>query len=29
MNPTPDPDRRGIFLTAEWRHLVMLNYSID
>jgi len=29
MNPTPEPDRRGIFLTAEWHHLVMLNYSID
>ena len=24
------PDRpRGIFLTAEWRHLVMLNYPVD
>jgi len=24
-----EPDRSGIFLTAEWRYLVMLNYSIE
>ena len=29
MNPAPERDQRPIFLTAEWRHLVMLNYSIE
>jgi uncharacterized protein YqjF (DUF2071 family) len=29
MTSAPEQDRRGIFLTAEWRHLVMLNYSIE
>jgi uncharacterized protein len=29
MTSAPEQDRRGIFLTAQWRHLVMLNYSIE
>jgi uncharacterized protein YqjF (DUF2071 family) len=29
MNSAPERDRPGIFLTAEWRHLVILNYSIE
>ena len=28
MNTAPDRPR-GIFLTAEWRHLVMLNYPVE
>ncbi len=29
MDFKPARDHRGIFLTAEWRHLVMLNYPIE
>jgi hypothetical protein len=29
MNDAFERDRRRIFLTAEWRHLVMLNYPIE
>src|SRR4051794_24623021 len=29
MNPAPERDPRPIFLRAEWRHLVMLNYAIE
>jgi uncharacterized protein YqjF (DUF2071 family) len=29
MTAATKQDHRGIFLTTEWRHLVMLNYSIE
>jgi hypothetical protein len=25
----PDPSTRAPFLTAEWRHLAVLNYEVD
>jgi uncharacterized protein len=29
MSTRPEPARAGVFLTAEWRHLVMLNYPVE